>query len=62
MSGKNQGEGNKEAARRFNEDEREFVRNEYDAEEAAEKAKPDSAEEAAELERARRETANRDAT
>lgn len=62
MSGKNQGEGNKEAARRFNEDEREFVRNEYDAEEAAEKAKPDSPEEAAELERARRETANRDAT
>ena len=58
MGDKNQGEGNKDAAQRFNKDQREFVRNEYDAEEAAERAEPESKEEAEELERARRETAN----
>jgi hypothetical protein len=48
-----QGEGDYRSAREFNEKQREFVKS-HDTEELAEKAKPASPEQAAELERAER--------
>lgn len=50
----NQGEGNREAARRYNEDQQQFVQSGR-AEAAAGRAAPDDADDAAEMSRAERE-------
>lgn len=49
-----QGEGDYQSARRFNDKERTFVRS-HDTDELAEKATPENAEQASEMERAERE-------
>lgn len=54
----NQGEGNRTADREYRERTRDFIEN-NDVAQAARDAEPDSAAEAAEMERARRETAQR---
>lgn len=54
----NQGEGNRTADREYRERTREFIEN-NDVEQAARDAEPKSAAEAAEMEKARRKTAQR---
>lgn len=58
MTGKNQGEGDRESARRYNEDSQEFVET-RDEEKLAREAEPQGESEAAELEEAREEGAAR---
>lgn len=58
MSKENQGEGNREAARRYNEQTRDFVES-NDIEEKAREAEPQSAAEEAENLRAREKAASR---